>query len=409
MPITKLHFTNVGPFEDIEFEFDQQVNVFTGPNNSGKSTALAVLGEIAVFPFSMPHKLLRNEDSKWSLEVVFDTAPQSYSGKLPIDLESLDSIVKLILDGLGYSTFIPALRRNTGFRSNGPSVQLGVPNWYQQQIETHLNENPGVLNNISKEIFVRNAMDDLGAELVKRGAIFEPDAAMISDEGIVQKIVDWDYQSYRRQQPAARDIVQWVGTMASEITEGFPIEFKGVGEDQRGLFPQFGTLDGDVPLDVLSQGTQSMIQWLAQLLIGYAEFYDYPVDLAEKPGILIIDEIDAHLHPSWQRRIIPALTNHFPNLQIFCSTHSPLMLAGLKEGQVHLLRRDENRKVFVSKNDTDIIGWSADEILRNFMDVRSPTDIETVKHLERLQALRQKDALSEEEAKELEHLRHQVN
>ena len=85
------------------------------------------------------------------------------------------------------------------------------------------------------------------------------------------------------------------------------------------------------------------------------------------------------------------------------------MLAGLKEGQVHLLRRDENRKVFVSKNDTDIIGWSADEILRNFMDVRSPTDIETVKHLERLQALRQKDALSEEEAKELEHLRHQVN
>ena len=44
MPITKLHFTNVGPFEDIEFEFDQQVNVFTGPNNSGKSTALAGLG-----------------------------------------------------------------------------------------------------------------------------------------------------------------------------------------------------------------------------------------------------------------------------------------------------------------------------------------------------------------------------
>ena len=60
-----------------------------------------------------------------------------------------------------------------------------------------------------------------------------------------------------------------------------------------------------------------MIQWLAQLLIGYAEFYDYPVDLAERPGILIIDEIDAHLHPSWQRRIIPTLIKHLPNLQIF--------------------------------------------------------------------------------------------
>ena len=57
-------------------------------------------------------------------------------------------------------------------------------------------------------------------------------------------------------------------------------------------------------------------------------------------GNLIIDEIDAHLHPSWQRRIIPALTRNFPNLQIFCSTHPPLMLAGLEEGQVQLISRD---------------------------------------------------------------------
>ena len=108
-----------------------------------------------------------------------------------------------------------------------------------------------------------------------------------------------------------------------------------------------------MPLNVLSQGTQSIIQMLAHLLIGYAEYYDYPVDLEDKPGILIIDEIDAHLHPSWQRRIIPTLTKHFPELQIFCSTHSPLMLAGSKEGQVQLLTRDDHGKVVVSKNETD--------------------------------------------------------
>ena len=59
MPIDRLSFSNVGPFDDIEFEFDPQVNVFTGPNNSGKSTALWVLGDIAVFPFNFPRKLLR--------------------------------------------------------------------------------------------------------------------------------------------------------------------------------------------------------------------------------------------------------------------------------------------------------------------------------------------------------------
>lgn len=172
---------------------------------------------------------------------------------------------------------------------------------------------------------------------------------------------------------------------------------------------QFETPDGQLPLNVLSQGTQSIIQWLAHLLIGYAEYYDYPKNLDEKPGILIIDEIDAHLHPSWQRRIIPALTNHLPSLQIFCSTHSPLMLAGLKEGQVQLLRRDEQRKVIVSRNESDIIGWSADEILRNFLEVLSPTDVKTVEHIERLQELRRKDSLSEQELEELEDLRLQVN
>ena len=85
------------------------------------------------------------------------------------------------------------------------------------------------------------------------------------------------------------------------------------------------------------------------------------------------------------------------------------MLAGLKEGQVQLLRRDEKGKVTVSRNETDIIGWSADEILRNFLEVPSPTDLETVEHIERLQELRRKESLSEQEAEELEQLRHQVN
>ena len=170
-------------------------------------------------------------------------------------------------------------------------------------------------------------------------------SSLVSDKAVKQKIIDLDYASYRRERPTIKATVDNVASMASEITEGFPIQFLGVAEDSEGLYPQFRTPDGDLPLDVLSQGTQSIIQFLAHLLFGYAEYYDFPPDLEDKPGILIIDEIDAHLHPSWQRRIIPALTSHFPNLQIFCSTHSPLMLAGLKAGQVHLLQRGEDNRV----------------------------------------------------------------
>ena len=62
----------------------------------------------------------------------------------------------------------------------------------------------------------------------------------------------------------------------------------------------------------------------------------------KRRAILLIDEIENHLHPTWQRRVIPALLEHFPGLQIFATTHSPFVVAGLKAGQVHLLNRDAN-------------------------------------------------------------------
>ena len=234
-------------------------------------------------------------------------------------------------------------------------------------------------------------------------------ASLIRDEDVIQKIIDLDYRSYRRSRPVYRELIVKIGKLASEITEGFPVEFLGVAEDANGLFPQFRTPDGDVPLNVLGQGTQSMIQWLAHLLVGYAEYHDFPDDLEDKPSIFVVDEIDAHLHPSWQRRIIPALIRNFPKLQIFCSTHAPLMLAGLKEGQAQLLHRDEEGKVAVSRNEEDILGWSMDEITRTLLDVPEPIDLETAEHLDRLQGLRRKQALTPDESAELEKLRHTVN
>ena len=131
-------------------------------------------------------------------------------------------------------------------------------------------------------------------------------------------------------------------------------------------------------------------------------------DLEEKPAVLIVDEIDAHLHPSWQRRIIPALTKNFPNLQIFCSTHSPLMLAGLGEGQVQLLNRDADGRVTVSRNRWDMAGWSAEEILRSVLGVRDTMDLTTASEIDRMGELSIKEALTDDEATELEGIRSRV-
>ena len=72
MPIKTFRITNAGPFDDITFEFDEQVNVFVGPNNSGKSTALLALAEATVYPFEFPHKFLRKAlrgHSEWELRL----------------------------------------------------------------------------------------------------------------------------------------------------------------------------------------------------------------------------------------------------------------------------------------------------------------------------------------------------
>ena len=409
MPITSLRFTDVGPFEDVKFEFDEHVNVFTGPNNSGKSTSLMVLAEIFVAPIEFPKKLLRKEKGSWEANCLFAGEPRTFSGELPFNVADDLRTIRTILEGIGFTAFVPALRRSTDFRSAGPAAGRKNETRMDRELAEHLSSNRDDLTGISLEDLKRHVDEIGGPEIGRRYDLIASDLFAVSDEEVIQKIVELDYRAYRLDQPALRELVASIATIASEITEGFPIQFVGVGEDRDGLFPQFSTPDGQVPINVLSQGTQSIIQWLAHLLFGYAEYYDYPPGLEEKPGILIIDEIDAHLHPSWQRRIIPTLIEHFPNLQIFCSSHSPLMLAGLKEGQVHLLKRNDEGKVTVSRNETDIIGWSADEILRNYLDVPSPTDLETVRHLDRLQELRRKDSLSTEETEALEQLRHTVN
>ena len=84
------------------------------------------------------------------------------------------------------------------------------------------------------------------------------------------------------------------------------------------------------------------------------------------------------------------------------------MLAGLEAGQVQLLRRGEDGKVSVSTNESDIAGWSADEILRNFLDVPTPTDMATAEHVARLAELRHKETLTAAEAGELQTLRRAV-
>ena len=138
----------------------------------------------------------------------------------------------------------------------------------------------------------------------------------------------------------------------------------------------------------LSSGTEGTLLWIRWLALKMVHYYAFEEGWEAKPAILLIDEVENHLHPTWQRRVIPALLDHFPGLQIFATTHSPFVVAGLRAGQVHLLKRDENGAVTATTNTEDIIGWTADEILRTMLGVDDPTDDATAAAASELRQLR---------------------
>ena len=432
MHISSLYIDNVGPFDELSFDFNRQVNVLLGPNNTGKSTTLWALAEILVYPFSFPRKLLRPDVIATFRLNLDNCEDRELAGTLPIlaiarsldrgsmELESLIELYRAMLDHVeqyidllettGYTAFVPALRHSTEFRSPGPAASATK---HDESPTAKINEQMvSQLSRASRDITSSNnhTVDELfdHPELRKRLALPSTDPMLITDENVIQGIVELDYRSYLNRNSVAQTIIEKIGEVASHMTDGYIMGFAGVHEDSDGFSPKFDTKDGSFPLNTLSQGTQSIIQWLAHFVMGYAQYYGYPKHLEEQAGVLIIDEVDAHLHPSWQRRIIPALSHHFPKIQLFCSTHSPLAIAGLKQGQVQRLYRDERGVMVVSTNDTDIVGWTSDEILRSVLGVNDPIDLETMARLENIDQLRNRDSLTADEAAELRALRDRV-
>lgn len=97
-----------------------------------------------------------------------------------------------------------------------------------------------------------------------------------------------------------------------------------------------------VPATWLSHGYQSTIAWVVDLLgrIVVGEHEGRVVGPEDVRGVLLIDEIDLHLHPVWQRTILTGLLEAFPNLQIVATTHSPMVVADLHPDQILLLESD---------------------------------------------------------------------
>ncbi len=181
-------------------------------------------------------------------------------------------------------------------------------------------------------------------------------------------------------------------------------------------------IDGNgcrLPVEDLSDGYRSILSMTFELIRQLARVYGSKAIFASNdktkivpPGVVLIDEIDAHLHPTWQRRIGIWFREHFPNLQFIVTTHSPLICQAATIGTVWRLPKPGSNELggMVTGKELDrlLYGNVLDAYGTEMFGADVTRSEESKQHLRRLAELNQKELygqLTEDERKLQENLR----
>lgn len=125
-----------------------------------------------------------------------------------------------------------------------------------------------------------------------------------------------------------------------------------------------------IPAVWLSQGYQSLIAWLADAVGQMFLDAGGAVEAADMTGTVLVDEIDLHLHPTWQGRLIPALKQVFPRMQFIATTHSPMVLPALAAEEVILLTQDAEGSVVATPSPQSPALLTGSELYETFFEIR---------------------------------------
>ena len=122
-------------------------------------------------------------------------------------------------------------------------------------------------------------------------------------------------------------------------------------------------------ISLLSDGQRlflTLVADLAKRLILSNEGSENPFN---SQGIVLIDEIELHLHPQWQREILPLLMRNFPNIQFIVTTHSPQVISSVEAKYIRMLYCNDEKKIEVCSVDYETDGATSSEILNKLMGV----------------------------------------
>ena len=397
---------------------DERVNLLVGPNGGGKSTLLWAVRYLYALEGSLFY-LVRDPcmgwldfSDDWPLEVSDNDDP--WWRPLPggsVPLVYLPS-TRVTLPPRRFSGDAPLDRDDLRVRWNLPWLRILGPEFD----EVAFPPLPlGGLFETADGIFSGRDVEEAVSHLAlyfrdsrlpfvdnRHGSSSQGSVMDLSSDSLVQGLLGAVNAGYSCAREICSEIIG--GDAPHPYTDRVDVLHRGYpdGDDfvssEELVLPSMGVVTrddlfgGQLYVGDLSSGTQSTLLWVWALALEMAYHYAFQESWQEQPAILLIDEIENHLHPAWQRRVIPVLLERFPRLQVFATTHSPFVVAGLKAGQVHRLSRSygsgSHTAVSVETNQEDIVGWTADEICREYLDITDPTDWATAQAAAELRRLR---------------------
>ena len=148
-------------------------------------------------------------------------------------------------------------------------------------------------------------------------------------------------------------------------------------------------MDGQfVEFDTLPDGLRALISWIGDLLMRMDEVkWEDNLPINEREFILLLDEIEVHLHPAWQRKVLPVIQKLFKNAQIFISTHSPFVINSVDGAWIHPLKLEGKTAINLPPIKSED-GRSYRHILRTIFGIDKEFGGEAQKQLDEFYVLR---------------------
>jgi predicted ATP-binding protein involved in virulence len=316
-PIGRLKLTNIGLFETLEVPFRTEPiadtqgvpwTVIFGGNGCGKSTILRAIGVVLAGndpgATDAAKKLLRTG---------------SRDGSIELQLGSEVLRTYLVRDG---SNVIVKSVQMTPVEA-GVAIVLGFP-----PLRGALTPNP--LG--PAELERRNPEPTDLLPLVSREVDFR-----LRDfkQWLINALIRAEDQRDSRS-VAMRNLIN------SIIHDIVPGDIEALAPVDRSSFAiNVKTADGvEVPFDDLSQGMASIFNWVGILVQRLFDVYTDVTQPEAEAAIALVDEIDAHLHPEWQRKLVELTKKHFPKVQIIATSHSSLLAGSLRGEELCVLVRE---------------------------------------------------------------------